>query len=191
MYHKNILCFVRQCDPMSRRKVGAYLIMIGILLKQLFSGEYGPFDRFLEIGVLLLILYEVLTGIRARWGESGQRKSRRQFVAELSICLDAGAALQQQVPNPYIPSEYNGKLLPWIKKIDEWVDQVNSILKNRTSAASTAFIIVANSHEMDCTVHFPERGICRLEGLERETYQRLLAHMRNLHRIIENPEAYI
>ena len=43
---------------MSRKRIIAYLVMFGAILHHLMSGEYGPFDRLLEIGVFLLIAYD-------------------------------------------------------------------------------------------------------------------------------------
>ncbi len=46
----------------SRGRMIAYAILIAVLPYHLLMNEYGPLDRFLEIGVLALIAYEVTVG---------------------------------------------------------------------------------------------------------------------------------
>ena len=44
------------------RKVAA-IVMLTVITRHLLSNEYGPFDRFVELGVLIFVAYEVIVGV--------------------------------------------------------------------------------------------------------------------------------
>jgi hypothetical protein len=83
---------------MSRIRKVAYLIMLGPIAKHLLSDLYGPLDRLLEIGVFLLIAYEVIVDVRRHYKETKRRKELDRIVTSLSKLMDKGQSLQESTP---------------------------------------------------------------------------------------------
>ena len=56
--------------------------MLTVICRHLMSSEYGPFDRFVELGVLLLIAYEVFVPMIQRG------RQRRKYEGEMQSMID-------------------------------------------------------------------------------------------------------
>jgi hypothetical protein len=174
---------------MSRARRVAHLIMLCLIAKYLLSDSYGPLDRFLEIGVFLLIAYEVIVGIVRHRGTTKRQRELGRIVASLSKLMDKGQALQGSVPDP---SRADWPILEsWIKSVDAWSGEMNAFLflGARSARASASFTLILDSSASDRVVNKPGESF-NLHGPTRECYQRLLVQLSNLRGIMEKPDVY-
>ena len=164
------------------------LTMIGPISRYLMSGEYGPFDRVVELGVLGLIAYEVAVGV-VRHRKAVKRQGTLDKITQiLSDFMFKGQALQQSVPDPQQTTWETQE--PWMKEVTKWIVDTSQFLQARSTRAGAAFLLVLNSSSSDAEL-IPLNGYSiRLHGLVRQRYQMLLGHLSNLRGIIEKPEAY-
>lgn len=168
---------------MSRRRIAAYTVMFGVLLKHLFSNEYGPFDRVLEIGVFLLILYEIVsphTLIR----RAIRRKRLRKVESSLRGSMTDGEAIRNRVP------AWNGSYdAEWIKSADSWSAEVERYLVANSEKATAEFrrIRLDQAQRQYVDQH---GSIGLVSGGMGDAFQRLNARLENLHRIRQDVERY-
>lgn len=57
-------------------------------------GEYGPFDRMVELGVLGLILYEVIVSVRRHRAEVARKRELDAILLKLSDFMVKGQVAQ-------------------------------------------------------------------------------------------------
>jgi len=62
----------------------AFMCLLIVLAKHLLSDSYTPFDRGVEIGVFLLILYEVVMTSKDRWQTRRRLQQEEAGLDELS-----------------------------------------------------------------------------------------------------------
>jgi hypothetical protein len=163
---------------MSQGRRIAYLIMLCLIAKHLMSDSYGPLDRFLEIGVFLLIAYEVYRGV------SKSRKSRKRKdeiksrVATMFVQLVFGQELQRLVP-PATATEL--VVNDWVESVKKWMAETQDILRSYTAQAAAAFL------------HNPGTMILRYTAVSdhaHERYLMLIQRVNNLKSIMEKPDVY-
>jgi hypothetical protein len=149
-----------------------------------------PFDWLMlvvEIAVLLLILYEVVVGIRRHQEEAKRTAKLALIVASLATKMDEGYNLQITTPNPQLDTS---TVSDWIQSVRAWAYETEIILNHHSLRAVRAFTLVVDSSEAERMV-YPTSGMpFYVTGNLREAYQRLLAQLNNLRNIIEKPEVY-
>ena len=178
---------------MTRRRGIAYLLMLGIIVKHLLSREYGPIDRLVELGVFVLIAYEVIINAIRHRREFKHKKRIRVIVKEISKLIDEGRDLQAVVPYALCTSlagESGQDLNQWVTSITAWRRKVEVYFESRSQNALHVFSIITNAHQMDSLFQTQRMGKIALTGMVRETYQELSAQLSNLGKIVEQPEAY-
>ena len=161
--------------------------MIGPIAK-IMSGEYGPFDRIVELGVFTLIAYEVGVGVvRHRWALKRQRELEN-ITKILSDFMFKGQTLQQTVPDSAKAAWPAHE--EWMVAVADWSVNTVQFLSARSQRASASFLLVVSSSDSDSEIIPLDGYSVRLSGIVRQRYQLLVGHLSNLRSIIEKPEAY-
>ena len=173
---------------MTSRRAIAYALVVGTIIKHWITGDYGPLDRLVELGVFLLIAYEVGLTVRHQW----QNRKRAKIVAVLSDFMFEGQTIARAVPNPDLPkNKYDySTISEWIKSVQVWRTDVAQSLSAYSSRVASAFLLITDAHNTDNVIQPLEGWSFHVTGGEREAYQTLLSHLDNLRRIIEKPEVY-
>jgi hypothetical protein len=148
-----------------------------------------PFDWLMlviELLVLLAILYEIIKGeLREK------RERRRQGILDekgrsLSRLLDKGLRIKATVIDPAITNpQLHGT---WISSASAWIEETRSYLAT-FPRASAAFLETSNAGSVDNVASASGRHFV-VTGEVGKSYQTLILHLENLHRISERPEAY-
>lgn len=165
--------------------------IVGAIVKYLMSNEYGPADRLVETLVLLLIFYEVAAGIKRHREETKRKKlieNKRKGIYEfakrgegLQISMPLGAAevVKEDRKN-------------WINEVDAWTTETETFLGKLSSRASWRFMQADNPDPKDVMVRLPTgASYCVYDYPDLICYRVLVMRLGNLHRIIENVEAYL
>src|SRR5579863_1680120 len=171
--------------------------MLSCIARHLWSTEYGPFDRLLEMGVFLLIAYEVVVNVVRHRKDHKREKHLSAIVRSLTELMDKGQQLRWKIPNPteYGPTQivqerYVTKINEWLILVAGWREETNRFMLLHSVRASTTFLLVVNSHAIDNLVTPPNGWSFTLSGHIREMYQLFVAQLDNLRNIAERPEAY-
>jgi hypothetical protein len=169
---------------MSRGGRLAALLMMGLLLKHLLSNEYGPFDRFLEIGIFAFFAYEIAHGLFTR----RKAKKRATEVAartdQMFACKVEGQKLWHTVPSVHSPQEVNAlyaSIRSWESSVQSWIMDTNRILQGFSPLASATFLD-------DAAV-----GSGTYDGVPQQAmhyYRMLNQRLINLRAILESPDRY-
>ena len=154
-----------------------------------FSGEYGPFDRALEIGVFGLILYEVWIGISVRWKERKRKKLLARIRVVLSHALGHGDQLRQNAPDAQMQADHPWS---WLKEVDLWSEKTANLISEYSTDAASAFTLIKQSNLFINSVELPNSvgRVFRVESDIRESYQRLVMQLSNLAEIMQKMEIY-
>ena len=104
---------------MSKRRAIAYVLMFCLVMKHLWSNEYGAFDRFLEIIVVVLIAIEGIVPLINWWRR--KRKSRRLF--ELVLRADD---LHHSVPKVEQSQSVKEQ---WVRTASQWTQDTTKCLQ--------------------------------------------------------------
>ena len=174
---------------MTQRRAIAYILMGYLILHHLLSNEYTSFDRFLEMGVFLLILYEVAVGILDRWTGRRRKNLLSKRRAALSEFVARGDKLRHDTPDVRTQPGYPWD---WLNAVDSWTSETAEFLARYSSNAGTAFTLIRQSNLFIGTVELPN-ALGRsfpVESRIREAHQRLVAQMSNLAEIIEQADLY-
>jgi len=174
------------CDD--RRSKAAYLIMLRPIVERFLSGSYGPLDRLLEIGVFVLIAYEVVVGICKRYKERKRRSYLDKMLAALSGFMKKGQQVRQSIPRPL--SSQADEIQSWMASARVWSTETTEFLDHHSPRASVAFSLIVEAEKADTVVHPKEGEPFHVGGQFRERYQILLVQLDNLRQITRNPEAY-
>ena len=161
---------------MTGKREATQLIMIEPIAKHLFSDSYGAFDRFLEIGVFLLIAYEVGVGIWRGYREHQRTVTIEERVAKLRFALAQGQKILSQSPRG---AQTNVDL--WAKEAAEWIGATCALLVSYSPQAETAFAQEVDAGQI---LNYPYYTRCPNE------HHALLTRLNNLKGIIEKPEIY-
>ena len=149
------------------------MVILAAIGRHLFSGEYGVFDRFLELAVCALILYEVIVGIRQRresWHRTKVINKRIDAVREI---IAKGQGLQNSAPKISDPNLQN-----WVTGVTVWSEETAVLLKSYSRQAEVSF-------------QYDSRKPASSYMGGAATYQALLAsRLANLRGIMEKPEVY-
>jgi hypothetical protein len=161
------------------------------LLKHWLFGEYGPFDRAVELAVLCAILYEVIAEIVRRRAEARHRQFIWQQTVALTQRLTKGERLHGGVPNTtYMNDQMRDRTNDaWIVDVRAWIADTNSLLASQSAKASREFMTLADAGHVELYIGNAPHGFY-LRGNCAEWYRDLAIHLENLRRIISAPEAY-
>jgi hypothetical protein len=167
--------------------------------------EVRAFDWLMlgiEALVLLLIAYEVKIGIRERAKQRKQELELTNAVAFLSGLMSKGDHIRRDIPSPYeIPAGggleeqeqwVSTKRYEWQQRALRWIRESNEEIAKRSQRAASVFMLIAEPPKAT-PVQVTDKPIgysFTIVGNDREVYQRLVALLDNLRRIIEKPEAY-
>jgi hypothetical protein len=163
--------------------------MLYLIAKHLLSDSYGPLDRGLEVGVLLLIAWEVIVNIVKHRGATRRQRELKTIVTSLCQLMDEGLGLQMSVPNAV--TEEPGVLEAWMINANVWGGKAGEFLAAHSQQASAAFLLVHDSSKADFMVlTLAGDGIFFLATPLKENYQRLLTQLNTMRQIIAKPEAY-
>jgi hypothetical protein len=170
---------------LSRGRLLICLLLMGTILHHLFSNEYGPLDRFLEIGVFFLILYEIVsphTLIR----RAIRRKRIRRIQANLRVLFTAGETIRQKVPNWLASPEPE-----WMEAAQKWIVEAETYLGNQPSdRALIEFRHMGLLESEQRRVMDAQGRIWSVVGVMGDRFQQLSIRMNNLHRLIQETDAY-
>jgi hypothetical protein len=163
--------------------------MCGTILR-LFDGT-RPIEWVtlgVEVLVLGVIALEIFFDSRRRGAEHRKRLTINERLVDVSKMMNKGQRIQSIVPDPYGTSD-PPILKRWTESVEAWVKETNSSLAQYSSRAATAFLLITDAGSRDSVVYASGRQFI-LTGETRECYQKLVAHLENLKRIMEIPEAY-
>jgi hypothetical protein len=152
------------------------------------SGEYGLFDRIVELGVLGLIAYEVAVGVVRHRRAVKRQKELGSIVRSLTDFMFKGQTLQQGVPDPTL-AQWQAQD-SWVREVADWVVDTSQFLSDRSQQAASSFLLVLDSSSSDSQLTMLAGNTVKLYGPVRQRYQMLLVHLSNLRSIMEKPEAY-
>ena len=113
--------------------------MIGPISRYLMSGEYGPFDRVVELGVLALIGYEVAVGVVRHRKAVKRQRELDNIVKSLTDFMFKGQTLQQNVPDPQ-QTDWKAQET-WMKAVAEWVVDTAQFLHARLRGREPLFYL--------------------------------------------------
>ena len=137
--------------------------------------SYGPLDRLLEIGVFLLILYEVIIGVRKNRKEKRRKKQVDERVTALREAMSNGQHLQLSTP-----AGGSAQVSAWAQAVSNWGEATRKLLKSYSAHAESAFLL-----QMPMPVN-----ILGSIGAPFE-YMQLVSRLANLRGIIEKPDIYL
>lgn len=162
-----------------------------MIAKHLMFDSYGPLDRLLEIGVFLLIAYEVIVGFVRHRSEANRQKRVGAILATLAGFMERGQELQENVPVPWKASDRDRS--EWITSVKKWTADTSDFLiihTSRSGEAGVVFHLVTNAGLVDSVVQDSSGQSFTLTADVREVYQRLLVQLSNLRGIKEKPDVY-
>jgi hypothetical protein len=170
---------------MTRRRAVAYVLMAGVILKHLLLGEYGLFDRFLEIGVFLLIAYEVVHGIVSRRKARKREAEVKKRSDQVFLLMGKGLELMASAPSRWTVEHDLNKSrvehLKWCESVKTWALETGKELKEFSALATGLFLDDSTVTSADPDVH---PHVSRLHSL-------LSRRMANLRAIVDKPERYL
>jgi hypothetical protein len=105
------------------------------------SSEYGPFDRFVELGVLVFVAYEVIAGILHRRKDSKRQGGLNNKVIALAGMIDQGRRLQKSAPQSGLGAEV---IAAWVMSVHNWSKDTEAFLNNCSVHASAKFLDETN-----------------------------------------------
>src|SRR5438876_697870 len=115
--------------------------MLCLIAKHLLSDSYGLFDRFLEIGVFLLIAYEVGVGIVRHRRTTKRKNELDRKVATLSRFMGEGQKIQREVPQQYDPVPIE----EWTNAVNTWSRDTHGFLEKCSPRAAASFVLIAET----------------------------------------------
>ncbi len=178
---------------MTRGRKVAYLIMFCLVARHLLFDSYGPLDRLLEIGVFVLIAYEVTVGILTRRKEHKRRLFLAGILADLSNFMEKGQKVQQAIPRPISDPTTDAtwkNITDWMDSVRTWNEETSTFLVHHSPRAYAAFSLVVGAKHADSVVYMQSGDSFPITGQFRECYQKLLVQLDNLRQIMGKPEAY-
>ena len=159
--------------------------MAGLILKHLLSNEYGPFDRFVELGVFALIAYEVVVGIVRHRKTAKRQKELDEIVKTLSEFMKRGQQLERTIPEPGHDRMINAlspTIAGWTNAVKAWSKETGEFLERHSPKAAAAFMLISGIGIFaNPQIVYPESGHSfPIEGTQRESYQKLIVQFGNL-----------
>jgi hypothetical protein len=161
--------------------------MVCLIVKHLFFNSYGPFDRGLEIGVFLLIAYEVYDTHRARREKRKRQAHLNEMFAALSGFMGKGQQLQQSVPHPQVDAK---RIPSWEASVRAWSAETTAFLDCHSPRASASFSLIVQAGNADSIVHLKDGNSFAVGGQFGECYRILLVQLDNLRQIMGKAEVY-
>lgn len=137
----------------------------------------------IEVGVLLLVAYEVGVTIIHQIKEAKRRKVLRKIEAEVRKLVAAGEELKKSIPYD------NAHGVEWPETVDGWVENVEAYLTPLSSKALSEFDSYAhpNPRYRD---YWAQGRILHASGYIGDTLERLNMKLENLRRIAHRCEDY-
>jgi hypothetical protein len=170
---------------MTRRRGVAYILMLGAIAKHFLSSEYGPWDRLIELGVFVLIAYEVIVGIVRHRKEKKRQARLAAISSKLCALMDEGQKIREAaVPQWHEQTE-------WMNAMRDWSERTSGYLSALSPSAAAAFGLVVDSPPNTTrAVRMKKGGGFNIAGPLLELYYSHSVQLNNLRGIIEKPEAY-
>ena len=112
------------------------------IIRHLFSHEYGPFDRFVELGVFLFIATEGLIALIV-WN------SHRRQGKKMARLKERDDRIFRSIPNDDSSAEVNEA---WMRTANAWTKDASDWFRSRSAYAVEVFLrdegtdIVASRH---------------------------------------------
>jgi hypothetical protein len=163
------------------------LIFMAYTLHNIFEGS-RPIDWLMlviEGLVLLLILYETVSGGVRRRREKKMRSFLDARSVELSKIKDGGERLKSIVPRVNFTS--TEVLRPWIESVEVWTKRTEEALSRYSNYASLEFMRTEKAVALGLSAFDDAFSV---DGRPLEQYESLVIRLKNLERILERPEAY-
>lgn len=161
----------------------AALLAMSLLLKHLLSNEYGPFDRFLEIGIFLFFAFEIGHGFYTR-KKAKERAARIAARADQVFACKIEGQKLWTVPSRQYGDNHNkmfANIKAWESSVQQWITDTNLVLERFSSLASATFLDDAAD------------GSGTYDGIPQQAmhcYRMLNHRLMNLRAILENPDRY-
>lgn len=148
-----------------------------------------PFDWWMlaiEVGVLLLVAYEVGVTIFNQAQAAKRRKTLRAIETEVSNLVASGESLKKFVP------EYNAHAhdLQWPKSVDNWVENAEAYLTPLSSKALSEFNSYAQPNLRYRDFQLQSGHIMHASGYVGDMLEKLNMKLENLRRIANKVEDY-
>lgn len=148
-----------------------------------------PFDWWMlaiEVGVLLLVAYEVGATIFSQIQGAKRRKSLRRIEAEVRNLISFGEALKNHVP------EFNAQVhgLDWPNSVARWIEKVEAYLTPLSSSALCEFQSYAHPNLKYREFQLQSGHIMYASGYLGDVLERLNMKLENLRRIARDTSAY-
>jgi hypothetical protein len=166
-------------NTLSRKRMLAYFLMLGLIAKHIMSNEYGPLDRILEFLVFALIAYEVVAGIVRGLRERKRAKIVCERSEKIRQIVAKGQELQSDTPR------FGTNMMAiaaWTNSVKEWLLSAQELMGSYSPQA-----VVALSHDTSGEVPPWWDSIAVAARIQ---YGTLIASLNNLQRILEKPEVY-
>lgn len=184
---------------MTQRRRVFHLVAGAFAVTDLLRRTWGMINDGARPIDWLVVIVDFLVLIVILWFEGGERRHKRNMrkrIASLSPFMERGQALQRAIPNPLddsTPDAKAEKVKQWIDSVSDWDRETRDFLEQCSPRAAAAFGLIAETSQLanpqyvytESGSSFPISG-----DLQRESYQRLVAHLKNLRSITEKPEAY-
>jgi hypothetical protein len=146
--------------------------MLCAILRHLLSHEYSPFDRFIELGVFVLIAYEV-------WVTFSHRQKIKSRLGAMLVLMQKGEVVEAAVPRA--GNLDVSAISTWNESVNAWVTETSNFLTRHSPTALAIF-----THHVGATGML-YGGITKDA---RDYYDLLLARMNNLRNIMEKVDVY-
>jgi hypothetical protein len=164
--------------------------MLTVICRHLLSGEYGPFDRVVELGVFILIAYEVVVGFTRHRKAAKRQREMDGRVSRVYDFVARGQMLQHAVPADGLVIPGTPQAVPtqtaamqWRTDAQSWIMDTNAFLVACSPQASAKFLDDSRaSFFRENNIHRPETQTL-LETVNRR--------LNNLQDIMQNPSAYL
>ena len=168
--------------------VGITLLALNHTIRRMMIEEsIRPFDWWMlaiEVGVLLLVAYEVGTTVTHQIKEAKRRKTLHEIEAELRRLIVSGEAIKKAIPE-YIPD------LDWPNSVHKWVEDVEAYLTPLSSKALSEFNSYAHPNPRYRDYQGQFGHIRHASGYSGDMLETLNMKLENLRRIAQNPDSYL
>lgn len=167
-----------------------YLSVRDAIIRHFSSNEFGPFDRFVELGVFLVVGYEVI----ATFLNSRSEKRRKKEVTERSETIrkfisrghglghDAHAFVEQRNLPWFLTPEQ------WIEQFDDWHGEIQLLFMGKSERGNCypPQTMEAYMRNVQQRVDFED-----LPTSIWPEYKHLQLRLENLRNIMEKPDVYL
>lgn len=156
------------------------MALIALIIKHLLSSEYGPFDRFLEIGICLFVGYEVIVTFLDRREKRRRKKLVNSRSEAIRTLISKGHQLLVSAPHSPV-SALIPQAAAWIDLVHAWNREVQALLQSYSSQALASY-----NQGIPHDASFPGLALAT-----HRDYAILLLRLDNLRNIMEKTDVYL